>query len=408
MKPTFLKIALSVPDWGTEEIQSIIEHFLNNSKNSIGIISSLEKRICSVLKVQFCIATNMGREALYIALCALGLQKGDGVILPSFTCGSILHPILSLGGIPQFVDIGSDLNIDPISVKESITAQTKIIIMPHLFGKSAQVASIMEIAQEKKLFLVDDAAQALGGKYGSKYLGTMGDFGILSFGPFKGIMATRGGALLTDSKELYQRAKEICLEGSGQKEALKRFMKYYLKFRMRKYTYFLVEEFRKHGKRERNQVGYTEPLLKLPLEKMSEIDAGIAVCQLDKLNETVNRRKGIARRLLALIRDIKEIDVPFSECDNHVFSKFIILVNSGKGDKYSTPAESLVAYLRVQGIEAEPWCYIPLHLNKAYFDGNVLKNTEMMWKNVVGLPIHTKMADSDISYMARVLRKYFE
>jgi len=407
-KPIILRDALGVPDWGFKEVHSTLKYFLYHRKTINEIISKLERQICSSLRVRFCITTNFGREALYIALRTLDLRKGDGVILPSFICSSILYPILSLGGIPQFVDIGEDLNIDTSSLLERITPVTKIIMMPHLFGKPAQVESVMKIAQEKKLFVIDDAAQALGGKYKEKFLGTKGDFGILSFGPFKGIGATRGGALLADNEELYRKAKQISLREEPMNEDIKRFVKYFLKFRMRKYTYFLTEQLRKKEKRETWNINFTEYQLKPPGSKISGVDASIVICQLNKLAKIINKRKGIAYRLLSLLKDIQQIKLPNPENGDHIFTKFVILLKDNWLEGQLSPAEAFVSYLRYHGIEAEPWCYIPLHLNWRFESINELTKTEKIWRNIVGLPIHTNMTNSDINYMSEVIRGYFK
>jgi dTDP-4-amino-4,6-dideoxygalactose transaminase len=265
----------------------------------------------------------------------------------------------------------------------------------------------MAIARDKKLYVIDDAAQALGGKSGDRYLGTIGDCGILSFGPFKGVMATRGGALLTNDENIYRKARETELQETSVKEGLVRFIKYILKFRARKYTYFMVEKKRRNEKNRGPSRKYEGPLLDFPMKNMSVIDAQIANMQLDKLDGIVRKRIQIAQNLLSLIRDIKGIGLSLTEGGGHVFSRFVIVVKSNKVQTYSTPAESLVAYLRHYGIESEPWCYIPLHLKAKSSNSIELKNTERLWERVVGLPLHTKMTDSDVLYMSKVLRNYF-
>jgi perosamine synthetase len=407
MTPFPLKIALSVPEWGPEEMWSVWKYIVRGFSRSAERITKLEERICSVLKVRYCITTSLGREALYVGLQALRLKGGEGVILPSYVCGSVLEPIVRLGGIPQYVDIGEDLNIDPASVMRRIDEKTRVILLPHLFGKSGAIDSIMSIAQQNNLFVIDDAAQALGGKSGDRYLGTIGDCGILSFGPFKGVMATRGGAFLTNNKDIYRRAKEVELQETLPWEGLKRFLKYIVKFRLRKYSYFFIEKNKIRREKETGLGEKGKPLLQFPMKKMSLLDAEIVNWQLDKLNEIVRKRMEIAGKLLKRIEDVREIELPLGECKEHVFSKFVVLVKKNRMDQYSTPAESLVAYLRHYGIESEPWCYIPLHLKAKSSNSIELKNTERLWERVVGLPLHTKMTDSDVLYMSKVLRNYF-
>ena len=403
----FLNIALSVPEWGLKEMSGIWKYPLFLKKEGTGIRRKLEERICQKLRVKYCIATSLGRESVYLALHALGLRGGEGVILPSYVCGTVLGPIVRLGGIPQYVDIGEDLNIDPASVMQRIDGRTRIILLPHLFGKSGPIDSTMKIAHENSIFVIDDAAQALGGKSGDRYLGTIGDCGILSFGPFKGVMATRGGAFLTNNEDIYRRAKEVKLQEPPPREGVKRFLKYIVKFRLRKYSYFLIEKNKIRQEMETGLGEKREPLLEFPMKKMSLLDAEIANWQLDKLNEIVRKRVEIAGKLFKRIEDIQEIDLPLGKSNEDVFSKFIVLVKRKRMDQYSTPAESLVAYLRHYRIESEPWCYIPLHLKAKSSNSIELKNTERLWERVVGLPVHTKMTDSDVLYMSKVLRNYF-
>src|SRR3990167_7916546 len=126
---------------------------------------------------------NSGRSALYTLLQALNLQKDDEVLLQSFTCNAVPNPILWAGAKPVYVDMEKDgWNMDPLDLTRKITPRSRAIIVQHTFGIPADMEAIMRIAQNNKLFLIEDCAHALGAEHDGTKIGTLGDAAFFSFG----------------------------------------------------------------------------------------------------------------------------------------------------------------------------------------------------------------------------------
>ena len=142
-----------------------------------------------------------GTNSLAMALRACGVEDGDEVIVPAYTIFVDASVVCMLGAIPQFVDVGSDYNLDPEAFEQAITPKTKAVIVVHLFGQTADMDAINRIAQRHGVKVIEDCAQAIGAKYGEKYAGTLGDIGSFSFYPTKNLGCMGDGGLVTSSDE---------------------------------------------------------------------------------------------------------------------------------------------------------------------------------------------------------------
>lgn len=178
-------------------------------------IVQLEKQLAEYCGVSYAIACSSGSEALLMALMALDLQPGDEVIVPSFTFFATASAVVRLGGRPVFADICPDsLNMDPEDTARKVTSRTKAIIPVHLFGRSAEMERLEQIAKAHDLALIEDAAQAIGAEaawHGEmKRVGAMGSIGCFSFYPTKnlGTMGD-GGALTTNDPEIAKKLELI-------------------------------------------------------------------------------------------------------------------------------------------------------------------------------------------------------
>lgn len=397
---------MGVPYWNHRETLCIFKQLFNSNIKIQTEATMLEEKICSTFDVRYCITTDLARQAIVLALRAMGIKKGDGVILPSFVCQTVILPVLSIGCIPQFVDIGDDLNISPESVKRTINTQTRAIIIPHLFGKAAPAGEILEIARNHNLFVIDDAAQAMGARYKGRYVGTMGDVGIFSFGPFKGVMATRGGALVTSNKEIFQKILNMPL-AENKSNSFKRGILSLIKFKYRKFGYPLFKARRSF----QNPIPTTRlDFSEMVPERISPMDAAIAQIQLDKLHEITKRKNFLGKRLAELLSNCKFLDTPLINNQGHVFVKFVIRLKSLKEtqkDKHTLNAANLIRYLRRHGIEAEH-AYVPLHLKDQFasYSTQDLPFTEHVWKNLVALPLNTDMSIADLEFIATCIKNF--
>ena len=402
-----LRIPMGVPYWDYREIFCIFKQIFKGNNKIQQESANLEEKICSTFGIRHCITTDLGRQAIVLALRAMGIKKGDGIILPSFVCQTVILPVLSLGCVPQFVDIGDDLNISPESVKRTINSRTRAIIMPHLFGKAASIDEVLQTARNHHLFVIDDAAQAMGTKYNGRYIGTMGDVGIFSFGPFKGVMATRGGALVTNNTEIFQNILNVPITDNESHGSFKRGIAAFIKFKYRKFGYPLIKA--------RRSLQNPMPTTKLDFSEMapnriSPMDAAIAQVQLNKLHQIIKRKRFLGKRLTKLLSDCKFLYTPLANNQDNVFVKFVIRLKELKQtqeDNHTLNAANLIRYLRRCGIEAEH-AYAPLHLKNEFssYAEDDLSFTEKVWKNVVTLPLNPDMSISDLEFMAYCVKNF--
>lgn len=399
----FLKIPMGVPVWDNKLLYQVIKEIISGHIfRSSQYYEILQKELCKLLKVKYCLLTELGRIALEIGLKSLKLKAGDGVILPSYACTNVLLPVLKLKCEPQFADIGEDLNINPESIEKTIKPNTKAIIVPHLYGCPAPIKEILEIARQKGLYVIDDAAQSLGAKVNGQYTGTFGDIGILSFGPFKIISATRGGALVTNNPQIFKRLQNIKIKKASEKAALDRLWKSFIKFKCRKYSYFLMHIYKKYKNKkisenillQNNQINFTD----YPKEyiAMSNLDAFLVYLQLKKLNFILNKRKFLGKKLLKQISIIMPniLIHPHMTRDN-VFLKVVIKL------KLNTYTRSkIIKLFQNQGIEVQAG-YTPLHLKFNFYK---LPFTESIWHNILTLPINSNMNINDIKFVIQKLQ----
>jgi len=183
-------------------------------------VEKMEKEFCDYLGCKYAIGVSSGTDALLLALMAIDIKPGDEVILPTYSFFATAGVVSRLNATPVFTEIDPiNFNIDPEDVKKKITAKTKAIIPVHLYGQSAEMESIMKIAKEKNIFVIEDAAQAIGTEYkDGKCVGTIGDIGCFSFFPSKNLGGYGdGGLVTTNNDELAHMLRIKRVHGGEQK-----------------------------------------------------------------------------------------------------------------------------------------------------------------------------------------------
>ena len=169
-------------------------------------VKTLEEMVEQKFAVKHALAVTSGTAALITALSALGIGPGDEVIVPGYTFIASISSIIIARAVPVLAEIDDSLTLDPADVEKKITPRTRAIMAVHMLGNPCDLNRLRAIAEKHGLILIEDAAQAFGGSYGKKSLGTLGKIGIYSFNIFKTINAGDGGMLVTDDDSLYFRA----------------------------------------------------------------------------------------------------------------------------------------------------------------------------------------------------------
>jgi 8-amino-3,8-dideoxy-alpha-D-manno-octulosonate transaminase len=169
-------------------------------------VEAFEADFARFLNVRHMVAVSSGTAALSVALAALGVGPGQEVIVPAYMWISVAAAVINRGAIPVLAEIDDTFSIDPKALEERISSKTTGIVVVHMSGAPADVKAIREVADRRKLFLLEDCAQCIGGSVGGQRVGTFGDMGVFSFQMNKNMTAGEGGAVVTNNRRLYDRA----------------------------------------------------------------------------------------------------------------------------------------------------------------------------------------------------------
>lgn len=373
MKVPFNKIAL-----GRKEISSIAKIIISGKIGGNGPVGlEAENLIKRMFGVKFVLLTTSCTHSLEISMRALGIKKGDEVILPSFSFVSCANAVALTGARPVFADIEEEhLNIDPQQIKKFISKKTKAIMCVHYAGVGCRMNEIMKIADRHNLYVVEDAAQAVGSKYENRYLGTIGDVGCYSFHETKIFTCGEGGAFLTNNKKIANKAEIIREKGTNRSA--------FLRGEVDKYTWV--------------DIGSSYVI--------SEILAGMLLEQIKKLRHIINERKKIGLKYLKGLKDLKKenkIILPKFDIDGAFnWAIFYFRLHSQKQRDF------VLKQLRKKGIEAA-FHFVPLHLspyarkNYGYKEGD-FPVTEKAGATLIRLPIYPGLDPKKQEYIISSVR----
>jgi perosamine synthetase len=337
-------------------------------------VTEFEAGTAEYIGSKYCLTFNSGTSALHTALIAHGIGSGDEVVVPSFTFIATANAPLFVGAKPVFADIEeSTLGLSPDSVLEQISEKTKAIIPVHFGGCPCQIRELREIADDHNLVLIEDAAEAFGASIGGGMVGTFGDSAMLSFCQNKVITTGEGGALVTDSRDLYEQAKLI--RSHGRLET--------------------ADYFSSYQSMDYVTLGYNF--------RLSNITAALGLAQLRKVDAIITMRKAIAALYTTLLREkVSDISV-MSPLDGytHVHQLFSVRVPDRDG---------LMKYLAEQGIMSKIY-FNPVHLTHHYrsvlgYEVS-LPITEMVAGDILSLPIYPGMPENDIKQVVQVIAEYY-
>ncbi|MCK4344742.1 MAG: DegT/DnrJ/EryC1/StrS family aminotransferase [Bacteroidales bacterium] len=352
-----------------QSIQQVIEStaFINGPE-----VKSFQKDLENYLGIKHVITCGNGTDALQISLMALGLEPGDEIITTDFTFIATVEVIELLGLKTVIVDPEPDsFNISPASIEKAITKKTKAIIPVHLFGQCADMESIMTLAGKYNLYVIEDAAQALGAEYSfsngtGKKAGTIGDIGCTSFFPSKNLGCYGdGGAIFSNNQNLAEKLQSIANHGMK--------IKYY-----------------------HEQVGINSRL-----DSLQAAILRVKLKHLDQFNQTRQKTAGIYDRLL---KDINNITIPSRTSDStHIFNQYTIKLKD-------IHRSELREFLQSVGIPTMIYYPVPMHLQNAYKHLGYRKGdfpvTEDLCRTVLSLPMHTELTEEQIKYIAGSIHEF--
>ena len=214
-----MKIPITKPCFGEEERKALLEPLESGWVVQGPKVAEFERLFAEFTGAPYAIATTSCTTALHLSLVAAGVGPGDEVILPSFTFVATANAVEYTGATPVFCDIDLDtFNIDVEEIPKKMTKRTKVLLPVHLFGLSADMKPIMDVAEERGLRIIEDAACALGSYYGGKHVGTFGGTGCFSFHPRKAITTGEGGMITTEDHALMGVLKSMRDHGASKSD----------------------------------------------------------------------------------------------------------------------------------------------------------------------------------------------
>jgi dTDP-4-amino-4,6-dideoxygalactose transaminase len=314
-------------------------------------VTNFEASVATYLGVDFGIGLASGTDALVLALRALNVGAGDEVIVPAYTFFATAGTVLSVGAKPVFVDIDPlTYLMDVGQLKKAVTAKTKAIIPVHLYGQSAEMNPILEIARERGLKVIEDNAQGFGADYLGRKTGTLGDIGCLSFFPTKNLGAFGdGGMTVTNDAALAERMRMLRTHGWKKK--------------------YHSEE-----------VGYNS--------RLDALQAAILQAKLPHVDAWNNKRHELAHRYSIKLAPLGVVVPVEREWGRHVYHLYIIR---------SKKRDALQAFLKERGVSSEVYYPLPPHLaapcrKLGYKDGD-FPHAEQAAQETLALPMYPELAE---------------
>ena len=333
-------------------------------------VAALERELEAFLAVPHAIGLSSGTDALLAALMALDVRAGDEVITSPFSFFATAGSIARLGARPVFVDIDpASGNIDPARLGQAVTAKTKAIMPVHLFGQSAEMAPIMDIAARSGLPVIEDAAQAIGARYREQLIGTIGTIGCFSFFPTKNLGAFGDAGLATTGDATLARKMRAIRQHGGEE----------------KYHHQTVgANFR-----------------------IDALQAAVLRVKLPHLEEWTAARQRNARRYEALFAKAGLTGTvrlpPQAPACTHTYNQYVVRVPD---------RDRLRSHLETQGIGTEVYYPVPLHLQPCFrgldYDRGSFPAAETAADEVLALPIYGELSDGQQAWVVDTIRSFFQ
>lgn len=326
-------------------------------------VRAFEEEMKAFLGVKHAIAVASGTDALNLSLDALGLKPDDEVLVPSFTYAATSAAVSHLNATPVFVDSGPNgFNLDPEDAARRVTRKTKAIIPVHLYGEAAEMEAILDLAREHDLYVVEDVAQAAGGMWDGRRLGSLGHTGCFSFYPTKNLAACGdAGMVTTNDDELADRLRLLRMQGDASVIG------------GMKYTH--------------PTVGYNS--------RLDEMQAAILRVKLPHLDRWNCYRAEHADHYRRRLRDANVLLPAPAEDHGHVYCLFTIRCEQ---------RDELRQFLRERRIGCEVYYPLPLHLQEAYrglgYREGDLPNAERLSRECLSIPIYPELTAEQVDVVA--------
>jgi dTDP-4-amino-4,6-dideoxygalactose transaminase len=372
------KVTLSDLNFDQRE-QKIVSQVIQNRWLTMGeMVKKLERNFSNFLGVKQAFAVSSGTAALHLSLRTLNIKAEDEVLVPSLTFVASANAILYVGAKPVFIDITnlSDLNLSCDDLENKITPKTKAIMVVHYGGYLADMERIKKIAKKHNLFVIEDAAHAIGAKFKSKMAGGIGDVGCFSFFSNKNMATGEGGMIVTNRDEFAQKIRLLRSHGMTSMT--------WDRHKGHAYSYDVTE------------LGYNY--------RMTEMNAALGIEQLKKLRRSNRKRKSLIKTYVENLEGTKGFFIPFLNYPrDSAFHLFPIILDQ------NVNREKFMDFLKRAKIQTSIH-YPPIH-KFSYYQKNFRKSenylplTEYAGRHEVTLPLHPLLKKEDILFVCGQIKR---
>ena len=363
------KTYLYEPITGRDEKKFVNDCLNSNWISSKGkYIKKFEKRFSNFIKIKYSITVSNGTAALHLALLALNIKKKDEVIVPTFTYISPVNAIKYIGAKVKFIDSKlKTWQIDETKLEKMITKKTRAVIVPHLYGQVSEIKKISKICRQKKIFLIEDCAEAFGCYYGKKHLGIFGDISTFSFFGSKTITTGEGGMVVTNNKKLADKIFKLKMVGVVKN-------RYYW----------------------HDIIGYNY--------RMTNICAAIGLGQLKKAKNILIKKRKVFKNYYSFLKNAKlQISKEIKNTKSSYWLINIFLANKKIRD-------GLAKYLKKNKIETRNTFNL-VHKMPMYFkksQKNLFPNAQILSNTGLSLPSGPNLSKLEIRKISSLVKNYLE
>jgi perosamine synthetase len=364
-------LPLARPSLGDEEIAAVVETLRSGWLTTGPRVREFQEKFRLLVGAAHAVAINSGTAALHLALDAVGIRRGDEVIVPTMTFAATAEVVRYFDAVPVLVDVErASLNIDPERIARAISPRTRAIVPVHYAGQVCAMDAILDLARRHDLRVIEDAAHALPASYRGVPVGKIGDLTCFSFYPTKSITTGEGGMVTTENAEWAERMRMKSLHGLSRDA--------WTRYSREGSWYYEIHE-----------VGYKY--------NMTDIAAAIGVAQLDKCAAMHKTRLRIAARYSEALSKLEEVEVPSWPPDEaHAWHLYVLRLRL---ERLALSRGQFIEELRTRNVGASVH-FIPLHLHPYYRQTYGYRERDFAvafdeYQRLVSLPMFAGMDDAD-------------
>ena len=398
MSTYFYRVPLAVPCWNNATYRGILRSILSAGVIHGPDLGKLRSLVIQTLRVEEAILCGSGSLALEIALRACEVRQGDEVVIPAFCCTSVVAPILAVGALPVFADVGTELNLTAETVGPVLTERTRAIIVPHLFGNPADINAVIEVARGKGIRVIDDAAQALGATIDSQSVGTFGDAGVLSFGSEKVCAGIGGGVVVSRERGALNSTLPMDLTAARFTSAVGSFSSTMIWRRWRRWTLPVQAAWSRMKSASPNS-----PPTPYRKETMPNLTAAVASSLMQTLRANIAARRARVRAYRDWLANEEGLTLIAHRAGSACLTQVAHILPRRRGNDR---AARVIEVLRNAGYEVQG-SYVPIHLLPHYepWLRERLPYAEGVWSDLIELPCEPEVSLNHVERISSIVRQ---